>query len=155
MISGYGCCTLSAPAVCVSGCCQGIVLAVWPCSVCRAEGPPGLLPGPGTQVVRVLSTSCQTGKLLLLWANTLLFPFVRHLTSWICSLQGFKVGYIVFQRSSSLTAAKSHPHNVPMVVCTEQRPVRTGVQSKWRGSEQKCIQFCGSFKHEFNVGILV
>ncbi|XP_051244955.1 ribosomal RNA-processing protein 7 homolog A [Dicentrarchus labrax] len=44
--------------------------------------------------------------------------------------QGFKVGYIVFQNSSSITAAKSHPHDVPLVVCTEQRPVRTGVQ-KW------------------------
>ncbi|XP_026181276.1 ribosomal RNA-processing protein 7 homolog A isoform X2 [Mastacembelus armatus] len=44
--------------------------------------------------------------------------------------QGFKVGYVVFQDSSSVTAAKSHPHNVPLVVCTEQRPVRTGVQ-KW------------------------
>ncbi|XP_071330511.1 ribosomal RNA-processing protein 7 homolog A [Trachinotus anak] len=44
--------------------------------------------------------------------------------------KGFKVGYIVFHGSSSLTAAKSHPHNVPLVVCTEQRPVRTGVQ-KW------------------------
>ncbi|XP_076607863.1 ribosomal RNA-processing protein 7 homolog A [Chaetodon auriga] len=44
--------------------------------------------------------------------------------------QGFKVGYIVFQNSSSITAAKTHPHNVPLVVCTEERPVRTGVQ-KW------------------------
>ncbi|XP_070779797.1 ribosomal RNA-processing protein 7 homolog A [Enoplosus armatus] len=44
--------------------------------------------------------------------------------------QGFKVGYIVFQNSSSLAAAKSHPHDVPLVVCTEQRPVKTGVQ-KW------------------------
>ncbi|KAI3359340.1 hypothetical protein L3Q82_002844 [Scortum barcoo] len=44
--------------------------------------------------------------------------------------QGFKVGYVVFQNSSSVTAAKSHPHNVPLVVCTEQRPVKTGVQ-KW------------------------
>nr|XP_046272291.1 ribosomal RNA-processing protein 7 homolog A [Scatophagus argus] len=44
--------------------------------------------------------------------------------------QGFKVGYIVFQSSSSLSAAKSHPYNVPLVVCTEQRTVSTGVQ-KW------------------------
>uniref|UniRef100_A0A3Q3W3Z4 RRM domain-containing protein n=1 Tax=Mola mola TaxID=94237 RepID=A0A3Q3W3Z4_MOLML len=44
--------------------------------------------------------------------------------------QGFKVGYIVFQNASGLSAAKSHPHNVPLVVCTEQRPVQTGVQ-KW------------------------
>ncbi|XP_074511607.1 ribosomal RNA-processing protein 7 homolog A [Sebastes fasciatus] len=44
--------------------------------------------------------------------------------------QGFKVGYVVFQSSSSLTVAKSHPHDVPLVVCTEQRPVRTGTQ-KW------------------------
>ncbi|KAM9346516.1 ribosomal RNA-processing protein 7 homolog A [Symphorus nematophorus] len=44
--------------------------------------------------------------------------------------QGFNVGYIVFQNSSSITAAKSHPHNVPLVVSTEQHPVRTGVQ-KW------------------------
>ncbi|XP_071396061.1 ribosomal RNA-processing protein 7 homolog A [Centroberyx affinis] len=44
--------------------------------------------------------------------------------------QGFKVGYIVFQKSSSITAAKSHPHDVPLVVSTEKRPVVTGVQ-KW------------------------
>ncbi|XP_023148862.2 ribosomal RNA-processing protein 7 homolog A [Amphiprion ocellaris] len=44
--------------------------------------------------------------------------------------QGFNVGYVVFKKSSSLTAVKSHPHDVPLVVCTEQRPVRTGVQ-KW------------------------
>uniref|UniRef100_A0A1A7XHY8 Ribosomal RNA processing 7 homolog A n=2 Tax=Iconisemion striatum TaxID=60296 RepID=A0A1A7XHY8_9TELE len=44
--------------------------------------------------------------------------------------QGFKVGYIVFEKSSSIAAAKSHPHDVPLVVCTDQRPVKTGVQ-KW------------------------
>ncbi|XP_068606378.1 ribosomal RNA-processing protein 7 homolog A [Brachionichthys hirsutus] len=44
--------------------------------------------------------------------------------------QCFKVGYIVFQNSSSLTAAKSHPHSEPLVVCTSQHTVRTGVQ-KW------------------------
>ncbi|AWP18552.1 putative ribosomal RNA-processing protein 7 -like A [Scophthalmus maximus] len=44
--------------------------------------------------------------------------------------KGFKVGYVVFQSASSLAAAKSHPHDVPLVVCTEGRPVRTGVQ-KW------------------------
>ncbi|XP_029294008.1 ribosomal RNA-processing protein 7 homolog A [Cottoperca gobio] len=44
--------------------------------------------------------------------------------------QGFKVGYIVFQNSSSLAEAKSHPHDAPLVVCTEQHPVRTGAQ-KW------------------------
>ncbi|XP_075879712.1 ribosomal RNA-processing protein 7 homolog A [Nelusetta ayraudi] len=44
--------------------------------------------------------------------------------------QCFKVGYIVFRASSSLTAVKSHPHNVPLVVSTEQHPVNTGVQ-KW------------------------
>lgn len=41
------------------------------------------------------------------------------------------MGYIVFQNSSSLTAAKSHPHNVPLVVSTEKHPVRTGVQSEF------------------------
>ncbi|XP_042361534.1 ribosomal RNA-processing protein 7 homolog A [Plectropomus leopardus] len=54
--------------------------------------------------------------------------------------QGFKVGYIVFQTSSSITAAKSHPHDVPLVVCTEQRPVRTGSQ-KW------IQQYTDSFIH--------
>ncbi|KAM9746355.1 ribosomal RNA-processing protein 7 homolog A [Menidia menidia] len=44
--------------------------------------------------------------------------------------KGFKVGYVVFQNSSSLPAVKSHPHEAPLVVCTEQRPVATGVQ-KW------------------------
>ncbi|KAF0032402.1 hypothetical protein F2P81_014692 [Scophthalmus maximus] len=45
--------------------------------------------------------------------------------------KGFKVGYVVFQSASSLAAAKSHPHDVPLVVCTEGRPVRTGVQSEF------------------------
>ncbi|XP_034046864.1 ribosomal RNA-processing protein 7 homolog A [Thalassophryne amazonica] len=44
--------------------------------------------------------------------------------------KGFKVGYIVFKKPSSITAAKSHPQNVPLMVCTEERPVKTGVQ-KW------------------------
>ncbi|KAG7216213.1 hypothetical protein INR49_029062 [Caranx melampygus] len=44
--------------------------------------------------------------------------------------KGFKVGYIVFHKSSSINAAKAHPHNVPLVVSTEQHPVKTGVQ-KW------------------------
>lgn len=47
----------------------------------------------------------------------------------VCLFQSFKVGYVVFHNSTSITAAKSHPHNVPLVVCTEQRPVKTGVQS--------------------------
>uniref|UniRef100_UPI0037E86565 ribosomal RNA-processing protein 7 homolog A n=1 Tax=Semicossyphus pulcher TaxID=241346 RepID=UPI0037E86565 len=46
------------------------------------------------------------------------------------SKQGFKVGYIVFQNSSSIAAAKSHSHDVPLVVCTEEHQVKTGVQ-KW------------------------
>ncbi|KAF7220694.1 ribosomal RNA-processing protein 7 homolog A [Nothobranchius furzeri] len=44
--------------------------------------------------------------------------------------QGFKVGYIVFEKSASVAAAKSHPRHVPLVVSTDQRPVKTGVQ-KW------------------------
>lgn len=44
--------------------------------------------------------------------------------------QGFKVGYIVFKNSSSIRAAKSHPLNEPLVVSTEEHPVKTGVQ-KW------------------------
>ncbi|XP_077414879.1 ribosomal RNA-processing protein 7 homolog A [Vanacampus margaritifer] len=44
--------------------------------------------------------------------------------------QCFKVGYIVFQKPSSIAAAKSHPYNVPLVVCSTQHTVKTGVQ-KW------------------------
>ncbi|XP_051904482.1 ribosomal RNA-processing protein 7 homolog A [Hippocampus zosterae] len=44
--------------------------------------------------------------------------------------QAFKVGYIVFDRSSSIAAAKSHPPNLPLVVCSTKRTVQTGVQ-KW------------------------
>lgn len=54
--------------------------------------------------------------------------------SCVRPLQGFKVGYIVFHNSSSLTAAKSHPHDAPLVVSTEQHPVNTGVQSEWHRS---------------------
>ncbi|KAG8006418.1 Ribosomal RNA-processing protein 7-like protein A [Nibea albiflora] len=70
--------------------------------------------------------------------------------------QGFKVGYVVFQNASSLKAAKSHPHDVPLVVCTEQRPVRTGVQ-KWihqyKGSfiqPDKLQQMVDSFMEEYD-----
>ncbi|XP_062263800.1 ribosomal RNA-processing protein 7 homolog A [Platichthys flesus] len=44
--------------------------------------------------------------------------------------KGFKVGYIVFEKSSSVSSAKSHPADEPLVVCTEKHPVKTGVQ-KW------------------------
>ncbi|XP_047427739.1 ribosomal RNA-processing protein 7 homolog A [Mugil cephalus] len=44
--------------------------------------------------------------------------------------QGFKVGYIVFKKPSSLPAVKSHPHDVPLVISTKQHPVKTGVE-KW------------------------
>ncbi|XP_053708061.1 ribosomal RNA-processing protein 7 homolog A [Synchiropus splendidus] len=44
--------------------------------------------------------------------------------------QGFKVGYIVFEKPSSVSAAKSHPHSVPLLVSTEERPIRTGLE-KW------------------------
>ncbi|XP_035258541.1 ribosomal RNA-processing protein 7 homolog A [Anguilla anguilla] len=44
--------------------------------------------------------------------------------------EGFKVGYIVFKSGSGVTAAKSHPADAPLVVSTEQRPVRTGLK-KW------------------------
>ncbi|TKS91561.1 Ribosomal RNA-processing protein 7 -like protein A [Collichthys lucidus] len=54
--------------------------------------------------------------------------------------QGFKVGYVVFQDSSSLKEAKSHPHDEPLVVCTEQRPVRTGVQKWIQQYQQSFIQ---------------
>ncbi|XP_068193594.1 ribosomal RNA-processing protein 7 homolog A [Antennarius striatus] len=46
------------------------------------------------------------------------------------SKQCFKVGYIVFKNTSSLSAAKSHPLNEPLVVCTTQHTVKTGVE-KW------------------------
>lgn len=45
-------------------------------------------------------------------------------------LQGFKVGYVVFQTASSVSAAKSHPRDEPLVVCTEERQVKTGSQSE-------------------------
>ncbi|KAM9843888.1 ribosomal RNA-processing protein 7 homolog A [Aulostomus maculatus] len=44
--------------------------------------------------------------------------------------KGFKVGYIVFQNSSSIKVVKSHPHNASLVVSTPEHPVRTGVE-KW------------------------
>ncbi|XP_054615609.1 ribosomal RNA-processing protein 7 homolog A [Dunckerocampus dactyliophorus] len=44
--------------------------------------------------------------------------------------QCFKVGYIVFHNRSSVAAAKSHPHNVALVVCSTQHTVKTGVP-KW------------------------
>ncbi|XP_014882421.1 ribosomal RNA-processing protein 7 homolog A, partial [Poecilia latipinna] len=52
--------------------------------------------------------------------------------------QGFKVGYVVFESSSSIAAAKSHPHDEPLVVSTEQKPVKTGVQ-KWIQQYTKSI----------------
>lgn len=67
--------------------------------------------------------------------------------SCVRPLQGFKVGYIVFHYSSSLTAAKSHPHDEPLVVSTEQHPVNTGVQSEWhRSGSFTFITVCLFFK---------
>uniref|UniRef100_G3NW42 Ribosomal RNA processing 7 homolog A n=2 Tax=Gasterosteus aculeatus aculeatus TaxID=481459 RepID=G3NW42_GASAC len=57
--------------------------------------------------------------------------------------QGFKVGYVVFQNAASVSAAKSHPHDTPLLVCTEQRTVKTGVQ-KW--IEQYTQSFCAPDK---------
>ncbi|KAM6966625.1 ribosomal RNA-processing protein 7 homolog A [Tautogolabrus adspersus] len=56
-------------------------------------------------------------------------PKLSKIFKPVCK-QGFKVGYIVFQNSSSISAAKSHSHDEPLLVSTEQRPIRTGVQ-KW------------------------
>lgn len=47
--------------VCVTGCCQRFILAVWQRSVSGAERPPGVLPGVWTQTVQVLQTSWKTG----------------------------------------------------------------------------------------------
>ncbi|XP_012681171.1 ribosomal RNA-processing protein 7 homolog A [Clupea harengus] len=44
--------------------------------------------------------------------------------------QGFSVGYIVYTKPSGVTAAKTHPQNVPLIVSTEDHPVRTGLH-KW------------------------
>ncbi|KAM4717375.1 ribosomal RNA-processing protein 7 homolog A [Anableps anableps] len=62
--------------------------------------------------------------------------------------QGFKVGYIVFESSSSVAAAKSHPHDDPLVVSTEQKPVKTGVQ-KW------IQQYTKSFIHPDKLQLTV
>ncbi|KAK1877172.1 Ribosomal RNA-processing protein 7 like A [Dissostichus eleginoides] len=43
--------------------------------------------------------------------------------------QGFKVGYVVFENSSSIAAAKSHPHNVPLLVCTEEQWIQQYTES--------------------------
>ncbi|CAL8302059.1 unnamed protein product [Merluccius merluccius] len=52
--------------------------------------------------------------------------------------QGFKVGYVVFRRAKSIRLAKSHPHNVPLLVSTEQRLVTTGLQ-KWAQQYRQAI----------------
>lgn len=59
------------------------------------------------------------------------------------------VGYVVFDRSSGIAAAKSHPHNLPLVVCSTKRTVQTGVQSESsfsmnysRLSIVLCFEFC-------------
>lgn len=59
----------------------------------------------------------------------------------------------MFQKSSSISAAKSHPHNSPLVVCTEQRPVRTGVQSGWHRSNafHSCLIWNETLSYSWNV----
>ncbi|XP_061740746.1 ribosomal RNA-processing protein 7 homolog A-like [Nerophis ophidion] len=44
--------------------------------------------------------------------------------------QCFKVGYVVFRACSGIAAVKSHPFDVPLVVCSTQPGVKTGVR-KW------------------------
>lgn len=73
-------------------------------------------------------------KLAFIWLfknSSVLYTASYIWLSLFCSFQGFKVGYIVFKSPSSLAAAKSHPQDDPLVVCTELRPVKTGVQSEW------------------------
>ncbi|KAK7939357.1 hypothetical protein WMY93_002683 [Mugilogobius chulae] len=43
---------------------------------------------------------------------------------------GFRVGYIVFENPSSVKVAKSHPPSEPLVVSTEEHPVKTGIQTR-------------------------
>ncbi|KAK2917190.1 hypothetical protein Q8A67_001564 [Cirrhinus molitorella] len=44
--------------------------------------------------------------------------------------QCFRVAYIIFKHPSSVKAAKCHPMNVPLIVSTADRPVKTGIR-KW------------------------
>ncbi|KAM9434258.1 ribosomal RNA-processing protein 7 homolog A [Clarias gariepinus] len=44
--------------------------------------------------------------------------------------QSFKVAYVVFKHSSGVAAAKAHPYDSPLIVSTEEKPVKTGLK-KW------------------------
>uniref|UniRef100_A0A8C9RSV3 Ribosomal RNA processing 7 homolog A n=1 Tax=Scleropages formosus TaxID=113540 RepID=A0A8C9RSV3_SCLFO len=44
--------------------------------------------------------------------------------------KGFSVGYVVFTSPSGVKAAKSHPRDIPLIVSTENHPVKVGIQ-KW------------------------
>ena len=52
-------------------------------------------------------------------------------------LQGFKVGYIVFKKSSSLSAALNLDKSTVRVLSTKKNPVATGMKSKY--SEWDCM----------------
>uniref|UniRef100_A0A3B3U698 Ribosomal RNA processing 7 homolog A n=1 Tax=Poecilia latipinna TaxID=48699 RepID=A0A3B3U698_9TELE len=117
-----------------------LILPVWRCCFSRAEGCPGFLSGVWTQTVQDLQTSRQTGQSVCVFSISSA-PDIKssrvHCVS-IHVFQGFKVGYVVFESSSSIAAAKSHPHDEPLVVSTEQKPVKTGVQ-KWIQQYTKSI----------------
>ncbi|XP_051572516.1 ribosomal RNA-processing protein 7 homolog A [Myxocyprinus asiaticus] len=44
--------------------------------------------------------------------------------------QCFRVGYIIFKNTSSVTEAKCHSSSIPLIVSTKDRPIRTGIH-KW------------------------
>ncbi|KAI5087574.1 ribosomal RNA-processing protein 7-like A [Silurus meridionalis] len=44
--------------------------------------------------------------------------------------QCFKVAYVVFKRSSSVAAVKSHPYDSPLIISTTEKPRHTGIE-KW------------------------
>ncbi|KAJ3600471.1 hypothetical protein NHX12_031452 [Muraenolepis orangiensis] len=52
--------------------------------------------------------------------------------------QGFKVGYVVFLKANSIKLAKAHPHSIPLLVSTKERPVSTGLQ-KWAQEYRQSI----------------
>ncbi|XP_023685704.2 ribosomal RNA-processing protein 7 homolog A [Paramormyrops kingsleyae] len=54
--------------------------------------------------------------------------------------EGFSVAYIVFKKASSVKAAKSHPHNIPLVVSTEQQPIKVGLK-KWIDQYRQSVAY--------------
>ncbi|XDV10982.1 hypothetical protein PO909_000061 [Leuciscus waleckii] len=63
--------------------------------------------------------------------------------------QCFRVAYIVFTSASGVRSAKRHPHTLPLIVSSAERPVRTGIH-KWIQQYSKSLVKASSLQQDID-----